>query len=211
MHHLAVINVQNCKQIWQSWAIPEKIQTGGGGDEYILFWKPPTKFLDLSLYPMKFQRKQASTPGNSAKFCDTPWKFQNQKPRSMEITWLFLVHSWKFHFFFNWPIEFTRSFFNTTGNSMSSTPYMDFSWNRKSSSQKPTQKQPKMTISACTKKIENSRTTDPESIKLAWYLHHLNTFHLLKTVAVNWRAAENTSQKIIKKCQKFMKILTFFV
>ena len=108
MHHLAVINVQNCKQIWQSWAIPEKIQTGGGGDEYILFWKPPTKFLDLSLYPMKFQRKQASTPGNSAKFCDTPWKFQSQKPRSMEITWLFLVHSWKFHFFFNWPIEFTR-------------------------------------------------------------------------------------------------------
>ena len=40
---------------------------------------------------------------------------------------------------------------------------------------KTTKKQPK---------IENL-TTDPKSIKLAWYVYHLNTFHLMKTVSVN--------------------------
>ena len=44
------------------------------------------EFLNLSLYPKKFQRKQAFTPGNSAKLCHTPWKFHGQKPRLMEIT-----------------------------------------------------------------------------------------------------------------------------
>ena len=44
------------------------------------------EFLNLSLYHKKFQRKQAFIPGNSAKLCDTPWKFQGQKPRPMEIT-----------------------------------------------------------------------------------------------------------------------------
>ena len=52
------------------WAIPEKIQTGEVED--ILFWKNPLEFLDLSLYPYKFRRKEAFTPGNSAKLCDTP-------------------------------------------------------------------------------------------------------------------------------------------
>ena len=44
------------------------------------------EFLNLSLYHKKFQRKQAFTPRNSAKLCDTPWKFQGQKPRPMGIT-----------------------------------------------------------------------------------------------------------------------------
>ena len=74
--------------------------------EDILFRKPALKLLDLSLYPKKFQRKQAFTPGNSAKLCDTPRKFQVQKPRPLETIWFFLVHSWKFHFFLDWPLEF---------------------------------------------------------------------------------------------------------
>ena len=64
-------------------AIPEKIQTGGVED--ILFRKAPLEILDLSLYPTKIRRKKALNPGNSANLCDTPWKFQSQKPRAMEI------------------------------------------------------------------------------------------------------------------------------
>ena len=55
------------------------------GVEDILFWKAPLGSLDLSLYPRKFQRKKVFTPGNSANLCDTPWRFQSQKPRPMEI------------------------------------------------------------------------------------------------------------------------------
>ena len=47
------------------------------------------------------EKKQAFTPGNFAKLCYTPWKFQGQNQRSMEIARFFLVHPWKFHFFFN--------------------------------------------------------------------------------------------------------------
>ena len=64
------------------WAIPEKILD-------ILFWIPAMEFLNLSLYPQKFQRKQGFTPtlGNSAELCCTSCKFQGQKPKdpSMEI------------------------------------------------------------------------------------------------------------------------------
>ena len=49
------------------------------------FLKKPLEFLDLSLYPWKFQRKQAFTPRNSAKLYDIPWKIQGQKSRPMEI------------------------------------------------------------------------------------------------------------------------------
>ena len=69
--------------------------------------KPPLEILDLWFYPYKFQRKQAFTPGNSPKFCNTPWKFQSQKPRPMEIPLeFFLEHPWKFCYFFHWPLEF---------------------------------------------------------------------------------------------------------
>ena len=44
----------------------------------------------MSLYPLEIPGK-TSLPGNSAKFCDTPWQFQgHQKRRSMvhtEIPW----------------------------------------------------------------------------------------------------------------------------
>ena len=47
------------------------------------------------------------------------------------FAWVFLEHPWKFHCFFNWPLEFPQFFFNTPGNSMSSTPptCLDFFWN----------------------------------------------------------------------------------
>ena len=54
---------------WNSpvhWAIPEKIQTGGGW--WIYFSENPLEFLDLSLYLWEFWRKQAFTPENQ-KFC----------------------------------------------------------------------------------------------------------------------------------------------
>ena len=47
---------------------------------------PSLEFLELSLYPKKFQRKQAFTPGNSAKLYDTPCKFQGQKTHDLSCT-----------------------------------------------------------------------------------------------------------------------------
>ena len=40
--------------------------------------------------PLEISEKKAFTPENSAKFCDTPWKFKGQKPRAMEISHFFL-------------------------------------------------------------------------------------------------------------------------
>ena len=62
----------------------------------IPFWKKPLEFLDLLLYPKKFWRKQAFTPGNYAKVCDTPWKFRTYG----NSTWVFLEHPREFHLFF---------------------------------------------------------------------------------------------------------------
>ena len=94
-----------------NWATPEKIQTGGVED--ILFWKSPLVFLDLSLYPWKFQTKWSFTPGNSNKSCHTHWNFQGQKPRPMEFAhYFFLDHAWMFHFFFYWLLEFPDSIFS---------------------------------------------------------------------------------------------------
>ena len=50
--------------------------------------------------------------GNSAILCDTPWKFQGQKPRPMEIPRVFCKHTLKFHFYFNWPLEFLHALFS---------------------------------------------------------------------------------------------------
>ena len=59
---------------------------------HTFFWKRPLEFVDLSLYPWKFQTKWSFTPGNSTKSCYTHWIFQGQKPRPMEIP----------SYFFNW-------------------------------------------------------------------------------------------------------------
>ena len=79
--------------------------------EDTLSWKGTLEILDLSLYPKKSRRKKAFAPGNSANLCNTPWKFQSQKPRLMEIphyfflntpgiSTSFLVDPWNFHMLF---------------------------------------------------------------------------------------------------------------
>ena len=90
---------------------PGKIQTGGVED--ILFWKRFLEFLDLSLYPWKFQTKWNFIPENSNKSCHTHWNFQSQKPRPMEFPhYFFLDHAWEFHFFFYRLLDFPDSIFS---------------------------------------------------------------------------------------------------
>ena len=96
--------------------------------EDITFWKPPVEFFDLSLYSKKVQRKQTFTPGNSAKLCDTPWKFQGPKPgpghgnhtifscTPLEIL-LFLTDPWNFQMFFlQYPCLQPPSLFGFSGS-----------------------------------------------------------------------------------------------
>ena len=96
--------------------------------EDITFWKPPVEFFDLSLYSKKVQRKQAFTPGNSTKLCDTPWKFQGPKPgpghgnhtifscTPLEIL-LFLTDPWNFQMFFlQYPCLQPPSLFGFSGS-----------------------------------------------------------------------------------------------
>ena len=61
------------------------------GSEDILFSKKKSGCFGFVIFPWKFQRKGSFTRGNSAKLCDTPWKFQGQKPRPMKIPHLFLI------------------------------------------------------------------------------------------------------------------------
>ena len=92
-------------------AIPEKVQTGGVED--IFSWKGLLEFLDLSLFPWKFQANWSFTPGNSTKSCYTHWNFQGQKPRPMEIPHYFF--SWsrlEIPLLFYWPLEFPHSTFS---------------------------------------------------------------------------------------------------
>ena len=78
MHHLA------CHQ-WSK--LQRKLTTLGycnknlnRGGLKIYFSEPPSpEVLDLSLYPKKFYRKQASSVENSPKLCDTSWKFQGRR------------------------------------------------------------------------------------------------------------------------------------
>ena len=93
--------------------LKKSLYTPLGVVDDILFWTPTLEFLDSSLY--QFWRRQAFTLGNSPKLFDTPWKFQGQKRRNGNSTWDFLEHSWKFHFFFNWHLEFLH------GNRITST------------------------------------------------------------------------------------------
>ena len=52
------------------------------------FFENPLEFFFFFLYPWKFQTKQSSTPGNSTKLRQIPWKFQGQKPRPLEISYV---------------------------------------------------------------------------------------------------------------------------
>ena len=78
----------------------------------------------------------------------------------------------------------------------------------RSSDQKTTQKQPKVTVSIGEKTFENLKLKNYRYVllKLVHYVYHFNPFHLLKTEGVNQR--DSTSEKTIQKCQEFIKILT---
>ena len=64
--------------------------------------KPPTHYGQNGVFQKKNKQygigdilflTQAFTPGNSAKLCDTLWKFQFQKPRPMEIPHDFFLNT----------------------------------------------------------------------------------------------------------------------
>ena len=73
---------------------------------------------------------------------------------------------------------------------------------------KPTQKQPKMTVSAGTN-FKNWSTKDPISIKLAWYVYHLNTFHLYWTLPVSIKEQQRAHPKNYQKIPKIYQNLGF--
>ena len=68
------------------------------GIEDILFWKPPWNFR-ICYFTLRNSGENKFLSLEILQNCDTPWKFQGQKPRPMEI-----------------PHDF---FLNTTGNSSS--------------------------------------------------------------------------------------------
>ena len=72
------------------WAILEKSKLGGVQD---VFFKRTTGIFSFVTLPLKFLRKQYFTPGKSTKLCYTIWKFQDQKPRSVNHDFL-LDHPW---------------------------------------------------------------------------------------------------------------------
>ena len=92
------------------WAIPEK-----KGEELLrtYFSENPLEFF-IYLLPWKFQTNQFSTPGgNCAKRCYICRKFQDQKPRPLEI---------QHNSFLVTPENSTLYYFDDPGNSISSTP-----------------------------------------------------------------------------------------
>lgn len=72
------------------WAILEKSKLGGVQD---IFFKRTTGIFSFVTLPLKFLRKQYFTPGNSTELYYTIWKFQDQKPGSINHDFL-LDHPW---------------------------------------------------------------------------------------------------------------------
>ena len=65
----------------------------------------------MSLYPWNFQTIKPQT-WNFHKIVLQPLEFPWPKTKTYgRSTWFFLNHSWKFYFFFNWPLEIPHSFF----------------------------------------------------------------------------------------------------
>ena len=98
------------------------------------FLENPLNFLGMLLYPLPLAipEKTRLLLGISAMWSCinyTPWKFQNQKPRLLEITIFFSYHTWKIYVLFGNPVFY---FFDTPRNFMSSnlSPVSFFSWNK---------------------------------------------------------------------------------
>ena len=90
--------VKIAKKIDNIGLLQQKSKQGG---LKIYFSEPPSpEVLDLSLYPKKFYRKQASSVENSPKLCDTSWKFQGRRNQDqLKLNDLFMYTPGIFTFF----------------------------------------------------------------------------------------------------------------
>ena len=116
-------------------AIPEKIQTGNPWNS-TSFLINPWKFHMLFLwYPWKFHFLNPPCLGFfwNSPFVTLPLEILEKTKLHLQVfhkvvwntleiprwntktdgnsTWFFLDHCWKFHFFFNWPVEFQYALF----------------------------------------------------------------------------------------------------
>ena len=83
------------------------------GIEDILFWKPPWNFR-ICYFTLRNSGENKFLSLEILQNCDTPWKFQGQKPRPMEIPHdFFLNTTGNSSSFFIDPGISTCSFFNT--------------------------------------------------------------------------------------------------
>ena len=110
--------VYQFKMIGKSWFssiffllfFSKAIQTEGWG---YTFSKKTPELLGLSLCPKKFQIKWHFTQGNSTKILLHPLDIPKPKTNTHgNITWFFLHHHWKFHFFISWPLKFPHFIFS---------------------------------------------------------------------------------------------------
>ena len=77
-----------------------KIQTGGGTWRYTFLTPLHPEILKFVTAPLQIPGKKSFHP---LKFSKIGWH-SLEIPRSKSR--VFLEHHWKFHFFFNWPLEF---------------------------------------------------------------------------------------------------------
>ena len=96
----------------------KKTNRGGWGYTFL-------KLLLLEILPLEILQKTSFYP---LKFCKIVWH-PLAIPRSKTKThgnskWVFLEYPWKFHFFFNWLLDFPHALcFSTSGNSMPSPSF----------------------------------------------------------------------------------------
>ena len=111
-----------------------------------------------------------------------PWKWHDFFLYTSGNSTSFLIIPLNFHTFFHqYPWKF---------HILKPHPCMDFFWNSPSLgvlAKNLPKSCLKMTVSAVAKTFENLKLENyrSDTIKLAWYVYHLNTFHLLKTVGVS--------------------------
>ena len=89
------------------WAIAEKLQTRGGSWGCIYFFENKPGSFRFVTFPLE----NKLSPLKILQICVTPlggnFKFKNQDPcQGNSTTSVFRENPWKFHFFFNWSLEF---------------------------------------------------------------------------------------------------------
>ena len=119
-----------CFQMWWVRHLSIKLSLGSsrehpsskGGSRGHAFLRKKLEILGLSLYSWKFWRKKNFIPWNSAELLQT---FEIPSPAKTkatgDFTWFFLDYPWKFHFFFNWALEFLHAISSIPLEPVSST------------------------------------------------------------------------------------------